>query len=239
MVVLCGLAMSSCGAHGADGGVADPSAGAPHQTGRRDDVKDEIFDFDIPAQPLASALQRYALATRRPALFSSAMVARRNARAVRGRYTAEVALQKLLENTGLAAQQLNGGTSDAFVLKVMETEEKVAHTPVVNLDYGARVQAQILRALCADSRTEPGDYRALLRFNVDRAGHVRQAQLLTSSGNASRDTDVLRTLEHVRVGGPPPPDMAQPITMILLPRDPRQPGGVGARCTEQRSRVTP
>lgn len=189
-----------------------------------------IIEFDIPAQPLASALQHYALISRRPALFSSEMVAGRYSRALRGRYSPEAALHRLLERTGLAAQQGVGGSANAFVLKAIAPEAASRPAPGLDFAYGAHVQAGVWAALCADARTAPGSYRALLRFHVDGDGRLREPRLLTSTGSAARDTAVLRRLAQVRVDRSPPRNLPQPLTMILLPDDERDADGVASQC---------
>jgi hypothetical protein len=42
---------------------------------------------------------------------------------------------------------------------------------------------------------------------------------LSSTGDRQRDTAILGTLQHLKlVGGQPPASMAQPFTVIVLPR---------------------
>lgn len=182
-------------------------------------------DFDIAAQPLAAALQRYAMQSGRPALFDSAAVSGRTSAAVRGHHAPETALRLLLEGTGLAAERTRDGPADAFVLRPVDARALAARQPAegVDTDYGAWVQARVWEALCADARTAPGGYRTLLRFEVDAAGALQKPRLLTSTGNARRDAAVREALQRVRVGRAPPPAMAQPLTLVLLPRDPADP----------------
>ena len=80
------------------------------------------FFFDIPAQPLADALQRYAMMSGRPALFSSAQVAGLTSSPVRGDYPADTALENLLAGTGLVAQHARSGPAEAFVLKTLTSD---------------------------------------------------------------------------------------------------------------------
>jgi len=199
------------------------------------------FDFNIPAQPLAAALQRYAAVSGRPALFDSAAVSGRTSAAVRGRHSPEAALHRLLEGTGLTAESARDGPADAFVLKPVDTEADAMHLAPdgVNTDYGAWVQARVWEALCADPRTAPGDYRTLLRFEVDAAGALQRPRLLTSTGNVRRDAAVREALQRVRVGRAPPPAMAQPLTMVLLPRDPGDPAAGAQRCASPHEATPP
>ncbi|MDA7415004.1 TonB family protein [Xenophilus arseniciresistens] len=184
------------------------------------------FAFDIQAQPLDEALQHYAGITRRSAVFRSALVAGRSAAAVRGTYTAEEALLLMLQGTGLAVDRVKSGEVQAFVLRpadaaaagaAAQAAPQLAPEGSRRSDYEARMQQAIWRTLCAHALTAPGEYRALLRFNVDATGKLGQAQLLSSTGQARRDAALLGLMQRVQVGAPPP-DLVQPITLLLLPR---------------------
>ena len=179
------------------------------------------LDFDIPAQPLAAALRRYATHSNRPTLFRGEMVVGRTSSPVHGRYSPDAALRLLLEGTGLIVENVHGGPADALILKEagVATNPGRTGTEGVDTDYGAWVQARVWQALCADPRTAPGRYRSLLRFQVDADGHVQHPRLLTTTGDPDRDSAVLATLKRVRVDRSPPPDLVQPLTMIVLPRD--------------------
>jgi hypothetical protein len=176
------------------------------------------FDFDLPAQPLAAALNTFADVSGRAALFSSTLVAGRTASPVQGRFTPRDALQRLLEGTGLAMEEVSAGRVNAFVLKPLSPQAQAASTARARLErYDGLVQARVWDALCADPRTAQGDYRSLLRFRVDPAGRVHRAQLLGSTGDTRRDAVLVATLERVRIDRPPPPDMKQPLAMLILP----------------------
>lgn len=178
------------------------------------------FFFDIPAQPLADALQRYAMISGRPALFSSAQVAGLTSSPVHGELPADTALERLLTGSGLTVQRARTGPAEAFVLKASTTESPSPSYDAPATAYAGRVQAGVWAALCANTLTRPGQYRTLLRFEIDATGTLRQARLLTSTGERRRDAAVLGVLATVRIDGAPPPDLAQPLTMVLLPRDP-------------------
>ncbi|MEI2417874.1 secretin and TonB N-terminal domain-containing protein [Orrella sp. JC864] len=175
-----------------------------------------LLTFDIPAQPLAAALHRYAEISGRPALFRSELVEGRHSAAVRGRYTRRQALRALLEGTGLTAHAAPGMAAGVFVLAQAQARgPSPAHG---TQQYGALVQARVWAALCADARTAPGAYRSLFRFWVDDSGRVARARLLTSTGAADRDAALLGVLNDVRIERSPPPGLEQPLTLIVLPR---------------------
>ena len=184
------------------------------------------IDFDIPPQPLAAALDRYAELARRPALFRSELVAGRMSSGVHGRYTPEVALQLMLKDTGLSAQSSSVGPADGFVLVAaasavpavaVSDQYEGIDALVSDRQYPAQVQARIWQALCRQAATAPDGYRSLLRFQLDAGGRLRQVRLLQSTGSRVRDAAVVKTLQALEVA-PPPPDMAQQaVTMLILP----------------------
>lgn len=238
-VVLWAMCMFAASAWAADGvvmppsGDARPRAPAPETTG-------QFFSFDIPAQPLAAALNHYASITERAALFRSEVVAGRTSSAVRGRYTPEAALAMLLEGTGLVADRTRTGPVEAFALKVLA--QPVPSMPAAWAgagDYPGLVQARLWQALCGGIRTAPGRYRALLRFHVDAVGGIQRVQLLGSTGDTDRDTAMLETLGHVRMDAPPPAGMLQPMTMLILPGERGSPDAAsGSACAVRNGAVS-
>lgn len=223
---LCGLAawMSIFPVHVALAALAADDTGSPpppddpRVTLSSSNPAEPQFDFDLPAQPLASALNRFADVSGRAALFSSTLVAGRTASPVQGRLAPREALQRLLEGTGLAMEEVGAGRVNAFVLKPLGAQAQAAANARARLErYDGMVQARVWDALCADARTAQGDYRSLLRFRVDAAGRVHRAQLLGSTGDTRRDAVLVATLERVRIDRPPPPDMKQPLAMLILP----------------------
>jgi TonB family protein len=187
-------------------------------------VSGQLRDFDIPAQALDAALDRYAAVSRRPALFRSELVSGRTSFAVRGRFSSEIALDLLLQGTGLMAEKSTDGPADAFVLVESDANALPAAASYDGIDglvsdrkYPGLVQAGIWQALCGNALTVPGTYRSLLRFQLDAMGRIERVRLLGTTGNARRDAAVVQTLQAVHVD-PPPPDMAQqPLTMLILP----------------------
>lgn len=198
------------------------------------------FDFDIPAMPLAAALNLYAAVSERPALFDSEMTVGRTSSSVRGRYSPEAALHLLLEGTDLVAEKLESNVGETFLLKRAGTRAVVPNVGMAELfnadGYPGLVQARIWEALCADSRTAPGRYSSLLRFQVDAAGRIYGMRLLGSTGDSGRDAALLEALQHVQIDlAPPPTIVAQPLTMMVLPSDPKS----GPQCMQAKGRRAP
>lgn len=181
------------------------------------------FDFDIPTQPLAAALDRFAVVSGRSALFSSTLVVGRMASPVQGRYTPSDALHLLLEGTDLMAEEVITGSLSALVVKqaspqaLASAAAQRAATKDRLLAYDSLLQARVWAALCADPETARQDYQSLLRFQVGPGGQVSGAELIGTSGDRRRDAALVSALRRVQIGRAPPPELVQPVTLLILP----------------------
>lgn len=191
----------------------DPAAGPVAAAGDATPLR----VFDIPSQPLAAALTRYSALTDQPAVFASALVAGRVSAAMRGSYSPEAGLRLLLQGTGLGFEKISSGLGSTFLLREDDTSvPDMTLTAFYQLqNYPGHLQARLRDALCADPVTMPGYYDTLFRFRLDHNGHVHDAVLLDSTGNARRDRALLAALQQVSVDAPPPSVREQPLTMRL------------------------
>lgn len=187
----------------------------------------QTFEFDIASLPLVDALDRYTILTGRPTLYPTTLVAERRGAAVHGRLDAGSALRMLLQGTGIAVKEIHDGGTEAFAL----VADSVGIEPITDLstlapvhvpsavdDYDALVQRRAWEKFCSDRLTAPGSYRALLRFNIDNSGRVARPRLLGSTGSARLDRLLPAALARLDIGQPPPPGLAQPFTMLVLPQ---------------------
>src|SRR5690606_23862997 len=163
--------------------------------------------FDIPSQQLEAALDSYARITGHPAVFPSDLLVGRISAPLHGVYTAETALQILLQGTGLMAARRSSRAGDTFVLQSIQPLADVPHAAsslsITEDGYAGLAQRRIWQALCADARTRPGSYEALLRFSLGNDGLLHEARLLGSSGDAARDAALLQVLQRVRIESVP------------------------------------
>lgn len=231
--LLCGLAAPA----GAAEPVALPSATGVAYADAAVTPDGPLFDFDIPAQPLKAALAQYAYVSGRPALFPSEILGARISTAVEGRYSAEGALYRLLEGTGLIADKRSSELGQTFVLKESDVVPAAPRGGMAELfseqGIAGLVQARVWQALCAHARTRPGSYTSLLRFHLEADGHVGGARLIGSSGDAGRDLALLEVLREVQIDRAPPAAIVQrALTMMVAPGDnaggPRCASGQGA-----------
>lgn len=195
------------------------------------DAAATLFDFDIPAQPLIAALNRYAEISGQPALFPSDIAAARTSTAVRGRLSAQAALQLLLQDTGLRVDKRSSELGQTFVLKEIDEAAGTRRGGRAELfsdeGYPGLLQSRVWQALCANAQTRPGAYSSLLRFHLDANGRVGGAHLIGTSGDARRDAALLRTLDGIRIDRPPPPAIVrQPLTLTIQ----RDDAGTAPQC---------
>jgi TonB family protein len=185
-----------------------------------------LIRFEIPAQPLANAIEAYSAATGIVAAYNGNLAVGRLSGTVKGTFTPEEALRRLLIGNGLIVRYT---TQRAFVLVAAPTPiaennpwaiafAALSKQNAVERDYSGLVQVGINRSLCLTPETKPGTYRLVIRFWIGASGQVRLVRLLDSTGDAHRDAAIFASLSRASIGAPPPAGMAQPFTMVLLPR---------------------
>lgn len=183
------------------------------------------FPFDIAAQPLDAALAAYTQTTGMAVLVTSRLTTGRQGAAVRGRLAPRDALRQLLAGTGLQARYTS---ASAFTLVESAPPAPATRAPATVPSEGAVtryagvLQNTVTRALCQWTGAQFGRYRASLQLWIGRNGVVRQARVLTSTGDARRDEALAGVLSGLIMDTPPPADLPQPVTIVLAPRpDPR------------------
>jgi hypothetical protein len=194
------------------------------QTAIQADARTEApASFDIPAQPLVRALDAYSTATGLMVLYDSDLAEGRRSTAVNGVLLPDVAIRVLLEGTGLVAFS----AGKAFAVEPEAQPRGADVSGAVRQPYLALVQQAIERAFCDGTETRPGEYRAALQFRIGISGEVSSPELLSSTGDRQRDRAIVELLGRVRIPRGPPPEMAQPVSMIISPRPPAQSGDCG------------
>jgi hypothetical protein len=129
------------------------------------------------------------------------------------------ALLTLLSGTPLAVEELAPETV------ALKRSEQAAQPKAVAADppYFAVIQRAILRALCRVGKTAPGGYRLALRLQIGPAGLVSRWKLLDSTGDTDRDRALGAVLSALDIGEPPPPDLPQPVAVLVLPQASQDP----------------
>jgi hypothetical protein len=166
--------------------------------------------FDIPSQPLETALDVYGAASRLQVLYETALTAGKRSTEVSGVFTREAALRRLLSGTGLAF----GYTDERAFTLVPAAPPKVRRVADFNSFLGS-VQADLMAALCSQSVTRPGKFRLAMQFWIGGSGGIEHPSLLDSTGVAARDAAITDVLVGMRFRNNAPADMPQPITIVL------------------------
>jgi len=198
---------------------------------------DEKFVFDIPAQPLQTALRMYSESTGQAVLFDDSLTLGRRSTGVSGRYGSAEALGVLLEGTGLVAKY---SSDHSFTLKLAGAADVQGETgPASNGSadqeteavlerYAGKIQQPIQEALCQSRLTRPGTYRLALQIWIGPSGKVKDIKLLSAPEDASgKEAYVREALARLTLE-PPPKLLPQPITLLLAQADPRRPLPCGA-----------
>jgi TonB C terminal len=180
-------------------------------------------DFDIPAQPLSAAIDAYATASGVALLYEQNVVAGIRSNAVSGPLVPDAALRLLLQGTGL---QVLYAAPNTFTL-VPGAASRANGLPLEYVRYYAAIQSDVENAFCRRRETRPGPYQVAIRFWIAPSGDVRQPELLNSTEDIARDRAVIDQLHWLRIREPPPPNMPQPVTMMIAPRPPEATGDCG------------
>lgn len=206
------------------------SASLPYQVAsptdeQADKAEADDITFDIPPQPLLTALRMYSETTGQAILVDNTLTVGRQSPGVRGGFDKIDALKRLLAGTGLVASY---SSDQAFTLKLAESGEPGGISvrerseatvgegiEAVTERYAGKIQRPIEVALCQSAKTRPGTYRLAMQIWIAPSGQVKQTRLLTSY-SAQRDSEVREALSKL-VLDPPPTDMPQPVTLLLLP----------------------
>jgi hypothetical protein len=194
------------------------------------------ISFQIPAQPLASALQAYGQKAGVQILYESNAAAGRTSVAVEGRFTREEALTRLLAGTQLAIQYTG---PYALILALPSADGDLPPpspfaTPDLLLgelhvrakndgedtdqfhDYADSIRSDVQKALQSNARTRGGNYRATLDLWIDPSRTVRRTALHRSTGDPDRDVAVAEALRGLAISRPTPANLPQPVRVVIM-----------------------
>jgi TonB family protein len=198
---------------------------------------ERLVDFQIAPQDLATALNRYSLATGTQLFYASRLAQGRASPGVIGRYSAQEALLVLLQGTGLrpritAADAITlepvdrppsadgpeaaGGepAKEALVLQLdtMHVEAQSGRaSPLRYGFYAAAVRMEVGQALRRNARLRARRYRIQLSIWLAPDGRLAQSRMHKSSGDAGIDGAVAAALGTIVVRPSPPEGLPQPI----------------------------
>lgn len=193
--------------------------------------------FQIPSQPLATALQAYSQVSGVEVLYESRIAVGLQSAPVGGAFTPETALRLMLASTDLAVHY---NRSNAITLSLPADEHLPPVSPLAGADlqldtmrvsggqprpneqmmreFSESVQFDIEAALRKNARTRTGNYRANVRLWVDPSRTVRKAELAQSTGDSERDAHIADVLQGLVLRYTPPANAPQPVRVVIVVR---------------------
>jgi hypothetical protein len=199
--------------------------------------KGEI-QFDIPSQPLASALRAYGGTTGVELFYDGSLSIGQRSNSIKGTFTPMLALKTLLRGTG----------SIARLTDIANTITIVDAPPVGPLhamfdryqSYFALLQAGLSERLCDSDKFTGGDQEITLRFSVDRSGVISQAEVMGLNGSDDGRREIVAKIRGFETGKAPPAGLPEPLTMVIYPPSAGETAGcssnVGRKADKQSSR---
>ena len=176
------------------------------------------IEFNISAQPLSSALMAYGEASGFEVIYKTSLVEHTRSGEVVGVLMPSDALRILLDGTGYVARAIEPGV---FTVVQAPTDAiDAVREPDVALrrrlePYFSTIQPLISKALCRTHRMPMEVHEAVVQFWLGSNGVIARAEVVKNNGELADDQTSTVPLLGTWVPAPPP-DMPQPVTMIVF-----------------------
>lgn len=181
-------------------------------------AQDGIHAYDIPAQPLEQAVERFSVISGWSVMYPGDLAAGRSSHALQASLPPLPALQMLLQDTGIEAE-LTGAQRVVLRRSTHALAETGGGADLPEAErrrrYGS-LQQRLREAFCDDPAIAPGRYAATLRFRVGGDGQVQTPELLSGSGSAGRDARLLQALQALQLETAAAA-LPQPVTLQIRP----------------------
>lgn len=188
--------------------------------------------FDIPAQPLDTALAAFFRVSGVQLLYDAAITAGRRSAPVKGAFTPREALERLVAPSGIVVRYTHG---DAAILtlpgfgaeaplvplgRVVVRERALPPpTPLGRLIYYRALEKQLTARLADDPRTARLAFETTVEMQINGAGRISEMRLARDSGSDKVDQALVAVLMGAQVPTPPG-NIAQPLVVTLRGRRP-------------------
>ncbi len=197
-----------------------------HAQAARDE---QAIPFDIPEQPLDTALAQYFRITNVQLLYDSALAAGHRSSRVKGTFTPREVLLRLLKGTGLIVRYSDadaaiitvpdGGAPPAPLIPlgrvvVRERVAPVALPSRARLIYYGQLETELHTRLEEDERTARLAFSLLVHLRISQEGVITEIAVHRGSGDRRTDELVADALRQVAVS-PPPEGLQQPLAISL------------------------
>lgn len=173
-------------------------------------------NFDVPAQPLVSALEAYGAFSGFQVVYDAALAKGRQSSSINGAFTPETALRRLLDGTGLLPRYM---AADGFVLVPgpgIGAYLNLASGRAATQYYG-RIQTSLRQTFCASAGMRTDGHRVAVGVWIGATGLVARSALLDTTGHPDTDVALEAMVRSMDVGAPPPAGFAQPVVMTIEP----------------------
>jgi hypothetical protein len=210
--------------------------------GQKSSMAIHSMHYEVPAQPLADALDAFGRMTKILIVAHTPVLAERTSGPVYGDYSAQDALHLMLAGTGLQASF--SGADEVIIEPSPALQEPSPDGPrplAINASaidgvmaggdyraYVAMIQTRLTEALCLTPLARPGNYRLVAQMRIDDTGAVVQSKIGESTGVPQRDAAISQVLGSLVFDSPPPPGFPEPVTILLRPPG----GGVDTDCSQ-------
>jgi hypothetical protein len=200
--------------------LALPASGATvNETGNQD----RDFYLDIPAQPLAVALEKYGAATGLALFYDAALAVDRRSAPIRGLLAPMLGLELLLRGTGYVPRRTGPDSVSIVPLRRPSVASDAAlgsYAP-----FFASLQSRIEWTLCGNDLAEARAGPIIFRIWVPSSGVIARAEVVRSGAGLAPNSAAAARLLGV-AAGIPPAELPQPLTIAVFPALP----GDAARC---------
>jgi hypothetical protein len=195
----------------------------------------EQLAFNIPSQPLTTALQAYGEATGVQVLYESSSANGQRSAPVEGNFTADAALKALLTGTDLKVRYIRPNAitlarpsldsdlppASPFVsadlsLEPLRVQASADEGDRSRRDYSEIVRNDVESALRKNAKTRSGNYRFGADLWVDSSRIVRRTELFQSTGDRNRDAAVSATLQGLMISREAPTNAPSPVHVLVV-----------------------
>jgi hypothetical protein len=193
--------------------------------------------FDIPAQPLVTALQAYGEASGVHVIYESGIEVGLKSSVVVGKFTREQALKALLGNSDLVVRfaradsvvllnpaavqrdeppEIARGTVDMALDTVHVEGARPEPDRNALTEYVGAIQQDVGQALRKRDGTSSGNYRVGVELWVDPSRTIRKTEVFRSTGDRERDVAISQALQGVVIRQPAPAHTPQPVRVMIM-----------------------
>ncbi len=178
-------------------------------------ARDKEIEFDIPAKPLAAALQHYGVASGVEVFYDGSLALGQGSASVRGRFTALDGLRELLRGTSYLPRET--GIPNTLTIVPGPAVDTLRASFARYQPYFADIQEWLSTAHCLDDTAATTGTAIRFQLWLDRSGNVSQAKVLGRDRAIPIYQRFEQRMRGLNIGKAPPNGLPQPVTMVAYP----------------------